>query len=502
MRSALTALAFLALLLLLALRYYPTGGAPEASASGAVLTPLCGRDVLRCASGLDPQPWFVVYGDSVSRGLFFDIAELIEASPGGRAGCAALGSGQPHPGHSANYSDNCVLFERRPPTLRSKCAAFEFVAALPSRRRRRLHRVSALRSLAFVQPNATAGPYRPLSPPPRKRGEVMRLGFRLKAFAWEAGFDEPWLRALADEAAALPDAIVLSFGLWDMQYPQQATHTPLTHALARHARTARPRPLSAPPGRAGPPGTRKRARDRHLATPPRGEERAALSNRRPPSLPGRQQQRRQRRRARGRLRRGAADLPLPPRRRHRHGPRSAVCAPRAEEAEAALALGGGDRLSRAARMEGSAATAASPPPHAPPPRHRRPASPAHTPAHTALRARANAGRTSLTPWRGGFAGQASALEPLARLQRRGGAAAAPRRRLGARHVHREQRPPRGLSRRRAASPTSSEPPPLDHGRPPRVAGVHYPGAVSRSHAQRLLRQLLPGCRRAEGSRES
>jgi len=33
-------------------------------------------------------------------------------------------------------------------------------------------------------------------------------------------------------------------------------------------------------------------------------------------------------------------------------------------------------------------------------------------------------------------------------------------------------------------------------------GVHYPGAVSRSHAQRLLRQLLPGCRRAEGSRES
>mmetsp|Transcript_7423 Transcript_7423/g.23690 ORF Transcript_7423/g.23690 Transcript_7423/m.23690 type:complete len:364 (+) Transcript_7423:36-1127(+) len=222
MRSALTALAFLALLLLLALRYYPTGGAPEASASGAVLTPLCGRDVLRCASGLNPQPWFVVYGDSVSRGLFFDIAELIEASPGGRAGCAALGSGQPHPGHSANYSDNCVLFESRPPTLRSKCAAFEFVAALPSRRRRRLHRVSALRSLAFVQPNATAGPYRPLGPPPRKRGEVMRLGFRLKAFAWEAGFDEPWLHALADEAAALPDAIVLSFGLWDMQYPQQA----------------------------------------------------------------------------------------------------------------------------------------------------------------------------------------------------------------------------------------------------------------------------------------
>ena len=287
MRSALTALAFLALLLLLALRYYPTGGAPEASASGAVLTPLCGRDVLRCASGLDPQPWFVVYGDSVSRGLFFDIAELIEASPGGRAGCAALGSGQPHPGHSANYSDNCVLFERRPPTLRSKCAAFEFVAALPSRRRRRLHRVSALRSLAFVQPNATAGPYRPLGPPPRKRGEVMRLGFRLKAFAWEAGFDEPWLRALADEAAALPDAIVLSFGLWDMQYPQQATHTPLTHALARHARTARPRPLSAPPGRAGPPGTRRSAPEtdtsphRHAAKREPRSRIAAL----PPSRP-------------------------------------------------------------------------------------------------------------------------------------------------------------------------------------------------------------------------
>ena len=51
-------------------------------------------------------------------------------------------------------------------------------------------------------------------------------------------------------------------------------------------------------------------------------------------------------------------------------------------------------------------------------------------------------------------------------------------------------------------PPKWEPPPPDHGRSPRVAGVHYPGAVSRSHAQRLLRQLLPGCRRAEGSRES
>jgi hypothetical protein len=44
------------------------------------------------------------------------------------------------------------------------------------------------------------------------------LSYRLKTFAWEEDFDRPWLSSLR-QAQRLPDVIVLSFGLWDMQYP-------------------------------------------------------------------------------------------------------------------------------------------------------------------------------------------------------------------------------------------------------------------------------------------
>ena len=47
-----------------------------------------------------------------------------------------------------------------------------------------------------------------------------RLTFRLKTFAWEPEFDEQWLRSLR-RGRRLPDALLLSFGIWDMQYPPE-----------------------------------------------------------------------------------------------------------------------------------------------------------------------------------------------------------------------------------------------------------------------------------------
>ena len=35
-----------------------------------------------------------------------------------------------HPGHSANYSEGCLLLEQRPPIGRTKCGAFGYQAAL------------------------------------------------------------------------------------------------------------------------------------------------------------------------------------------------------------------------------------------------------------------------------------------------------------------------------------------------------------------------------------
>lgn len=56
------------------------------------------------------------------------------------------------------------------------------------------------------------------------RGEIIRtarLSYRLKTFTWDAAYDEAWLQHLHTTRRP-PDAIVLSFGIWDMQYPPGA----------------------------------------------------------------------------------------------------------------------------------------------------------------------------------------------------------------------------------------------------------------------------------------
>jgi hypothetical protein len=146
---------------------------------------------LRCLRGLaKSEPWFAVYGDSITRGLYFDLLQLLN-------GTASALVGPPHPGHSANHSVACARFEARPPTNRSKCAAFEYSAPLDD-------------SAGHVLPLLHGQP-RPLASP-------LRLSFQLKTFGWEPRFDRAWLAALRREPRP-PDLLLLGFGLWDMQYP-------------------------------------------------------------------------------------------------------------------------------------------------------------------------------------------------------------------------------------------------------------------------------------------
>ncbi len=162
--------------------------------------PLLSSNLQRCLAQLggsrdsgDP-PWLAVYGDSLARGLFFDLIAPLNGS-GGQWD-------PPHAGHFANYSVDCRLTESRPPTRRPKCGGFAFDVQLDPRSRPPL-----------VQPAPLGAPVGAGG-----RAETARLTYRLKTFTWEAEFDAPWLREL-ERSSRLPDVLVLSFGIWDMQYP-------------------------------------------------------------------------------------------------------------------------------------------------------------------------------------------------------------------------------------------------------------------------------------------
>ena len=198
---------------------------------------------------------------ATARARFLDVASLVNRS--------TLDDVPPavHPGHSANYSTGCLLFQRRPPTLRSKCAAFEL--SLPSPRHDQAVSRQSTRSLLAesvgragqaaatlaTRPRAqSAGPARAASEGGDddasfagvgpalggnggndggggggggRRRRRLRLSFRLKTFAWEAAYDGPWLAELRS-AARRPDVLVLGFGIWDMQYPPRddLAHSP------------------------------------------------------------------------------------------------------------------------------------------------------------------------------------------------------------------------------------------------------------------------------------
>ena len=195
-------LALLALLVVILL--YPGQRSPissHAPREDEVWLSECMRKKLRRAADGE-APWLAVYGDSLSRGVFFDTVELLNGS-------MAANPEHVHPGHNANYSADCTVMEARPPLRRQKCGGFAFDWRWPSSAADAHGRVTAARTPAggdFASPVAT------------RAAVAARLSFRLKTFAWEPAFDEAWLRALR-RGRRLPDALLLSFGIWDMQYP-------------------------------------------------------------------------------------------------------------------------------------------------------------------------------------------------------------------------------------------------------------------------------------------
>jgi len=153
-------------------------------------------------SGPTVDPWLAVYGDSLTRGVFFDVATLLNTSSSG-AGDQLDGYAHTHPGHGANYSEDCTILETRPPLRRLKCGGFEYSAPLFTGGARDTYRTGR------VVPWRLAG---------ARAERQLRMSYRLKTFTWEEAFDEPWLDWL-QRLPRLPDVLLMGFGVWDMQYP-------------------------------------------------------------------------------------------------------------------------------------------------------------------------------------------------------------------------------------------------------------------------------------------
>jgi len=119
---------------------------------------------------------------------------------------AGRGPESVHPGHSANYSSGCQLYERRPPLDRLKCGAFNYEYPLGGIGTRERH-VEVAGSMPTRQ---------------HPDHDILQLSFRLKTFAWEPRFDEEWFRTLRS-IPTLPTVLLLGFGVWDMQYPAGGT---------------------------------------------------------------------------------------------------------------------------------------------------------------------------------------------------------------------------------------------------------------------------------------
>ena len=118
------------------------------------------------------DPWFAVYGDSLTRAIFFDVATLLNGSSAGD---------YTHPGHGANYSDDCTILEMRPPLRRLKCGGFEYSAPLSTGGARDAYRAGRVLPSRWAVPRAE---------------RQLRMSYRLKTFTWEAAFDEPYLEWL------------------------------------------------------------------------------------------------------------------------------------------------------------------------------------------------------------------------------------------------------------------------------------------------------------------
>ncbi|CAE7868801.1 KIN14E, partial [Symbiodinium microadriaticum] len=160
------------------------------------------QPALGCLEERTPVHWLAFFGDSLARAVFFDLVSLLNGS-----------ADTIHPGHSANYTENCVSLERRPPTNREKCGGFDFI--LPA----------AVVGPGRIQAAALLLPAAP--------GDL-RLSYRLKTFTWEPAFDLASLAALGEPT---PDVLVLSFGIWDMQYPPGSSPDLGVVNFEQHSRT-------------------------------------------------------------------------------------------------------------------------------------------------------------------------------------------------------------------------------------------------------------------------
>ena len=218
------------------------------SSRGRLDDAICGH--LSAAGGRPSRPgwdpWIVAYGDSLTRGVFFNLVELLNSTD-------PLAT-HIHAGHSANYSLGCARVQTRPPLNRSKCAAFEYTMRLDAGAGGAVVPLSQAGGRRSHPPSGADGELL-LSAPSSRRGEL-QLSFSLKTFGWEPAFDEDWLRALRS-ARRRPDAIVVGFGLWDMLYPPANDPTRgVDHFRAALARFARELRAALGDGRrSGPVGT-------------------------------------------------------------------------------------------------------------------------------------------------------------------------------------------------------------------------------------------------------
>ena len=172
-------------------------------------------------SGPTADPWLAVYGDSLTRGVFFDVATLLNTSSSG-TGDQLDGYAHTHPGHGANYSEDCTIFETRPPLRRLKCGGFEYSAPLSTGGARDAYRTGR------VVPSRWAAP---------RAERQLRMSYRLKTFTWEAAFDEPYLEWLRRS----PRPLGLGVGAGSARQPSAQQSNPLPRQVAPAAGRAPPR---------------------------------------------------------------------------------------------------------------------------------------------------------------------------------------------------------------------------------------------------------------------
>ena len=197
-RQAVSASLALIVLAYLSFERFTGGEIALAVVSPPARTPLDKETVRKCLSRRFPPrrvPWIAFYGDSLARGIFFDTVALLNGS--------SVNGSTLHPGHSANYSWECCVMQRRPPLRRLKCAGFTYDAPMQGSSFVRVPLLTDVNDPSAVDTDGLG---------------MARLSFRLKTFTWEPEFDDIWLRNV-QSLQRLPDVLVISSGIWDMQYP-------------------------------------------------------------------------------------------------------------------------------------------------------------------------------------------------------------------------------------------------------------------------------------------